>query len=339
MPPSAATSRPETPAHGRLGPGEAAALREAGAAGSPGDGGAGETAPERGVERRRNHRPGAGFQPGRDGGAIGVVERVDVARGGSTDGGHPGRSPGRLAPAAFVLGFALSGFFDGILLHQILRWHHLLSALGGDLRFQVAADGWFHAGMYAVAALGLWRLWRARRALDAPGAGRAIATWGLVGFGAWHLLDAVGSHWLLGIHRIRMDAANPLAWDLAWAGAFGVLPIVAGLWVRRRGGSGGARVAAAVLAPATLGAAIWAAAPPPGGAFAAVAFAPGVPRADAFAAAASAGGGVVWADEAAGVFVVAEVGPLATAELFRRGAWFVGGTALPGGCLSWTEGR
>lgn len=28
---------------------------------------------------------------------------------------------------AAVLGFALSGFFDGVLLHQILQWHHLLS--------------------------------------------------------------------------------------------------------------------------------------------------------------------------------------------------------------------
>src|SRR5687768_8252330 len=30
-----------------------------------------------------------------------------------------------------VLGFALGGFFDGILLHQILQWHHLLSLVPG----------------------------------------------------------------------------------------------------------------------------------------------------------------------------------------------------------------
>ena len=146
------------------------------------------------------------------------------------------RSGWGLAAAAFALGFALSGFFDGILLHQILQWHHLLSAIEGDLRFQVVADGWFHVAMYAVAAVGLWRLWRARGALGAPGAGRALAAWGLIGFGAWHLVDAVGSHWLLGIHRIRMDAASPLAWDLAWAAAFGAAPLALGLWLRGRGG-------------------------------------------------------------------------------------------------------
>ncbi|TIN47498.1 MAG: DUF2243 domain-containing protein, partial [Mesorhizobium sp.] len=40
-----------------------------------------------------------------------------------------------------LLGFALGGFFDGIVLHQILQWHHLLSGLadpaGSDLRFQI----------------------------------------------------------------------------------------------------------------------------------------------------------------------------------------------------------
>jgi uncharacterized membrane protein len=32
---------------------------------------------------------------------------------------------------AAALGFALGGFFDGILLHQILQWHHLLSLVRG----------------------------------------------------------------------------------------------------------------------------------------------------------------------------------------------------------------
>ena len=186
-----------------------------------------------------------------------------------------------LAPATFALGFASSGFFDGVLLHQILQWHHLLSALGGDLRWQVAADGWFHAAMYAVAALGLWGLWRARAALAAPGAGRAVAAWGLIGFGAWHALDAVGSHWVLGIHRIRMNAANPLAWDLCWLALFGLVPLALGLWLRRGrgdggdpgGAEGGRRVAGALAALAVLGG-MAASRPPAGPAHTVIAFAP-----------------------------------------------------------------
>src|SRR5690606_37996060 len=56
--------------------------------------------------------------------------------------------------AGYLLGFAIGGFFDGILLHQILQWHHLLSGLGdggpGDLRFQILADGLFHLMMYVL---------------------------------------------------------------------------------------------------------------------------------------------------------------------------------------------
>ena len=40
---------------------------------------------------------------------------------------------------AIVLGFALGGFFDGIVLHQILQWHHLLSLVPAvdSIRLQV----------------------------------------------------------------------------------------------------------------------------------------------------------------------------------------------------------
>ncbi len=47
----------------------------------------------------------------------------------------------RPAFAAGVLGFALGGFFDGIMLHQVLQWHHFLSLVPGealrDIRAQI----------------------------------------------------------------------------------------------------------------------------------------------------------------------------------------------------------
>jgi len=147
----------------------------------------------------------------------------------------------RLDLAASLIGFALGGFFDGIVLHQILQWHHLLSAVEGerfaDLRVQILADGLFHALMYVIAAVGLMMLLRARSGLErAPNAGQRFAGVALVGFGVWHLVDAVLSHWLLGLHRIRMDSAAPLVWDLAWAGLFGVVPLLVGVIIKRRSG-------------------------------------------------------------------------------------------------------
>ena len=74
-----------------------------------------------------------------------------------------------------LLGMALGGFFDGILLHQILQWHHLLSAVEGqhwlDLRMQLVADGLFHVLMHAVLAAGLALLVGAAGWQAAPAAG------------------------------------------------------------------------------------------------------------------------------------------------------------------------
>lgn len=50
-----------------------------------------------------------------------------------------------------MFGVALGGFFDGILLHQILQWNHVLSdadwARGGGLAPQLLADGAFRGLM------------------------------------------------------------------------------------------------------------------------------------------------------------------------------------------------
>ena len=256
---------------------------------------------------------------------------------------------GRPAFAAGVLGFALGGFFDGIMLHQVLQWHHFLSLVPGgalrDIRAQILADGLFHVAVYAVAALGLWLLWRARGGLAAAD-GRRLLGAALLGFGAWQAVDVAGFHWVAGIHRIRVDVPDPLLWDLGWLAAVGLPPLLAGLWLRRSaaggppsapGGGTHGRAAAAVLALSVLGAAPWASLPPPGAATAVVLFRPGLGLEGAFAAVAAADGRVVWADASGGLLAV-ELGPEASAwRLYRHGALLVGTSGPVAGCLAWTK--
>ncbi|TCT02145.1 DUF2243 domain-containing protein [Aquabacter spiritensis] len=234
-----------------------------------------------------------------------------------------------------TLGFALGGFFDGILLHQILQWHHLLSLVPevADLRLQVLWDGYFHASMYGLAAIALWQLWRR------PGqSGRLLAAGLLAGFGLWHMVDAVLSHWLLGIHRIRVDSPVPLAWDLGWVVLFGLVPFGLGQALARGGGPPSARRAMPLLLAtlASIGTGAWSLRPPPGQPLTVVVFAPGVSPGSAMNAIGALDARLVWADPAMGVVVV-DLPHARRSEFFRRGALMVSGTTGGLGCFAWSQ--
>jgi uncharacterized membrane protein len=252
---------------------------------------------------------------------------------------RPPASSSSLVRAAGVIGFALSGFFDGILLHQVLQWHHLFSLVPGeawrDMRNQILMDGLFHVLMYVIAAAGLVLLWRARPALDRPGAARRVIGGALVGFGLWNVVDVVGFHWLLGIHRIRVGVPDPLAYDLGWLAAFALPFLLLGWWTLRRtdppaGGRNGALAASllALLAPA---AGSFAALPSPEGRTAVALFAS---PADAFAAASAADARVLWLDKSSGLAALAADRP---SRLYGHGALFVSRSAAVAGCLAWAR--
>jgi uncharacterized membrane protein len=241
----------------------------------------------------------------------------------------------------FLLGFSLGGFFDGILLHQILQWHHLLSKVSAvqDMRGQILADGLFHALMYFIAAVALFKLWRRRSYFAEHGADRVL--WGnfLLGFGVWHIVDSVFSHWVTGIHRIRMDSPNPLMWDLIWFFAFGVLPAVLGWLVLRKAGGGGrhGRAAAATMGVAALVAGPIAALPTGSPDQVMVLFAPRVSSSDAFNALARVDARVLWSDRSGGMWAVSMQDPGAAWQLYRNGAMLVSNSTVAFGCFSWSR--
>ncbi len=236
-----------------------------------------------------------------------------------------------------LLGFALGGFFDGILLHQILQWHHLLSLVPGmeDLRLQILWDGWFHALMYALAALALIGLWRGRG--SAAGTNPTLGAL-LAGFGGWHVADAILSHWLLGIHRIKLDSAAPLAWDLGWFAALGLGPILLGWMIARRPVQGGPppAVTVALLAAVGLGAGVWAAQPPADQPVTTIVLAPGVDPEAALDRAGFAQADLIWSDPLSQV-AVARLNGGDPWRLYLAGALLVSGSGVPAGCFNWAR--
>ena len=133
-------------------------------------------------------------------------------------------SPG-LARAGAVLGVGIGGLFDGIVFHQILQWHHMISATTppttlAALELNTLLDGLFHGAAWVMTVLGLWLLQAA--AMPAQNAGRIVAGAMTVGWGAFNLVEGVLDHYILGIHHVRPGPDEAL-YDLvflAWGGLF-----------------------------------------------------------------------------------------------------------------------
>jgi len=243
--------------------------------------------------------------------------------------------------AGYLLGFGLGGFFDGILLHQILQWHHLLSLVTRppfqDIRVQIMADGFFHLLMYVLAGAGLLKLWQGRHHVDGGG-DRLLLANAAIGFGAWHILDGVLSHWILGIHRIRLDSENVLLWDLLWFAVFGVGFVLLGRRLRRGdGGRLGGRGGAAALVLTVLAGGPVAALPQTGMDTVMVFYKPGTKPATVFAGIEAVDGRILWSAPSGDVWALDVKDRSRTALLYRHGAWMVSNSALAIGCLAWTS--
>jgi uncharacterized membrane protein len=140
---------------------------------------------------------------------------------------------------SFLLGLGLGGFVDGIVLHQVLQWHHLLTGdRGGEpmdtvagLEANTLADGFFHVATWVLVAVGVGLMVRAWQRGDLAPPWRAHLGLLLAGWGVFNLVEGLVDHQILGLHHVRDDLGAPLGWDLAFL-ALGALLVAAGvaLW-------------------------------------------------------------------------------------------------------------
>lgn len=139
--------------------------------------------------------------------------------------------------AGILLGLGLGGFFDGIVLHQLLQWHHLVTSAGyppdsvANLEINTLADGLFHAATYLFTIAGLIVLWRRAPLPHAPWSGKRFVGSILVGFGAFNLVEGTISHQVLQIHHVNETVPHDqwIWWDLGFL-AWGAAMAAAG-WV------------------------------------------------------------------------------------------------------------
>ena len=138
-----------------------------------------------------------------------------------------------LIVAGIFLGLGLGGFFDGIVLHQILQWHHMLSSIRplttvSNIDLNMIWDGLFHAFDWIMTVIGVVLLFRAGGRDDVPWSSNIYFGSIFIGAGLFNLVEGVIDHQILGIHHVK-PGPNQLAWDLGFLG-IGALVVVIG-WI------------------------------------------------------------------------------------------------------------
>jgi uncharacterized membrane protein len=137
-----------------------------------------------------------------------------------------------------LLGLGIGGFFDGIVLHQILQWHHMFTASVppttlGNLQLNTVGDGLFHAATYLSTIAGVLLVWSAVRASPFRPSNGLLVGGLLVGWGTFNLVEGIVDHHLLGIHHVR-SGPNELLYDLGFL-AWGAAMLLTGLVLLRSG--------------------------------------------------------------------------------------------------------
>ncbi|MFH0522176.1 DUF2243 domain-containing protein [Streptomyces sp. M41] len=154
----------------------------------------------------------------------------------------------RLRGPGIVLGVGMGGFFDGILLHQLLRWHHMLSSTNQDriglryynphtvsgLEMNTLWDGIFHTVCWLAVLIGLAILYSrvTHHRLRVWGS-RVLWGWMLVGWGLFNLVEGVMDHHILGIHHVYAGDGQ-VWWDLGFL-FMGAVLVVGGFLLQRSG--------------------------------------------------------------------------------------------------------
>lgn len=137
------------------------------------------------------------------------------------------------------MGAGVGGFADGIVLHQILQLHNMLSARIPpdnllDVKINMLWDGVFHAAVWLMTVAGLGLLFKAGGRADVRWSGKAFTGAMLLGWGMFNLVEGIIDHHILGLHHVMEYAPDQLPADLAFL-AFGLALALGGAWLIKRG--------------------------------------------------------------------------------------------------------
>jgi uncharacterized membrane protein len=154
--------------------------------------------------------------------------------------GTPVLSPVPLATASMVLGIGMGGFIDGIILHQVLQVHEMLSNkvpatdyVGKSVN--MFWDGVFHFFCFIVVLIGIVLMWKLLARKDVDRSGYLLAGGLLSGWGLFNIVEGIIDHQILKLHNVIELSTNHDAGNYTFLG-ISVLMLIVGYGLMQRRG-------------------------------------------------------------------------------------------------------
>lgn len=148
-------------------------------------------------------------------------------------------SPVPLTTAAMIVGIGVGGFIDGIVLHQILQWHEMLSNKIPATNYvgksvNMFWDGIFHFFTLIVTFTGIILLWKLLHRKNVNRSGYLLSGGLLTGWGAFNIIEGIIDHQVLKLHNVRELTTDPQVYNLAFLG-FSIVLLLLGYLLAKNG--------------------------------------------------------------------------------------------------------
>ncbi len=117
------------------------------------------------------------------------------------------RSPVPMTAVSMIIGVGLGGFIDGIILHQILQIHEMLSNKVAATNYigksvNMFWDGIFHFFCLIVVLIGIISMWRLYFKKNIDCSGKLLSGGLLLGWGLFNIVEGITNHHILKLHNV-----------------------------------------------------------------------------------------------------------------------------------------
>ena len=140
-------------------------------------------------------------------------------------------SPVPLTTASMVLGIGMGGFIDGIVLHQILQQHEMLSNVIPATEYTGKSinmfwDGIFHFFCMLVVLTGIILLWKLLFREDIDHSGKLLGGGLFMGWGLFNIVEGVINHHILDLHNVIEGSPDHDTGNFAFLGISAIMIII-----------------------------------------------------------------------------------------------------------------